>query len=100
VNMSFYTDPWLFNCPSRADYVSGDVTDDEIAEQATIRQLVLNAVTYAYDRGVTLVAAAGNGHTNNATPTRFDDTSPDFPPGTAQPRTVTNNCLDLPSEAP
>ena len=26
-NMSFYTDPWLFNCASRADYVSGDVTD-------------------------------------------------------------------------
>ena len=40
-------------------------------------------------------------------PTRFDDTSPDFPrrrrPGTpteAYPRTVTNDCLDLPSEGP
>jgi subtilisin family serine protease len=100
VNMSFYTDPWLFNCESRADYISGDVSAEEIAEQATIRQLVLNAVTYAYDRGVTLVAAAGNGHTNYAADTRFDDTSPDYPPDTARERTVTNNCLDLPSEAP
>ena len=24
VNMSFYTDPWLYNCASKADYVSGD----------------------------------------------------------------------------
>jgi subtilisin family serine protease len=100
VNMSFYTDPWLYNCASRDDYISGEVTDEEIAEQATIRQLVLNAVTYAHDRRVTLVAAAGNGHTNLATPTRFDDTSPDYPPGSERPRTVTNNCLDLPSEAP
>jgi subtilisin family serine protease len=100
VNMSFYTDPWLFNCASRDDYVSGTVTAEEIAEQATIRQLVLNAVTYAHDRGVTLVAAAGNGHTNYAAPTRVDTTSPDYPPDTARTREVTNNCLDLPSEAP
>jgi subtilisin family serine protease len=100
VNMSFYTDPWLYNCQSRADYIEGTVTDEEIAQQATIRRLVLAALTYAYDRGVTLVAAAGNGHTNYATPTRFDDTSPDYPPDTARPRTVTDNCLDLPSEAP
>ncbi len=100
VNMSFYTDPWLYNCESRADYVSGAVTDEEIAEQATVRRLVLNAVTDAYDRGVTLVASAGNGHTNYATPTRFDDTSPDYPPGSERERTVTDNCLDLPAEAP
>jgi subtilisin family serine protease len=100
VNMSFYTDPWLYNCASRADYISGDVTDEEIAEQATTRQLVLNAVNYAHKRGVTLVASAGNGHTDLATPTRFDDTSPDYPPGSERERVVTDNCLDLPSEAP
>ena len=44
VNMSFYTDPWLYNCASKADYLSGTVSDEEIAEQAFIRQLVLNAV--------------------------------------------------------
>jgi lantibiotic leader peptide-processing serine protease len=100
VNMSFYTDPWLYNCESADDYVAGAVTDEEIAEQATVRKLVLNAVTYAYDRGVTLVAAAGNGHTDLATPTRTDASSPDYPGGTEVTRTVTDNCLDLPNEAP
>lgn len=100
VNMSFYTDPWLFNCASRSDYVSGTVTDTEIAEQALVRRLVLEAVTYAHERGVTLVAAAGNGQTNYAAPTRTDATSPDYPADSARTRTVTKNCLDLPSEAP
>jgi lantibiotic leader peptide-processing serine protease len=99
-NMSFYTDPWLYNCASRADYVSGDVTDAQLAEQATIRQVVLAATEYAHDHGVTLVAAAGNGHANYALPQRSDATSPDYPPGTEVPRVVTSNCLDLPSEAP
>jgi lantibiotic leader peptide-processing serine protease len=100
VNMSFYTDPWLYNCASRADYVSGEVSDEEIAEQAFIRQQVLAAVTYAHEHGVTLVGAAGNSHTNMAAPTRSDETSPDYPPDTAHARVVTDNCLDLPSEAP
>jgi subtilisin family serine protease len=106
VNMSFYTDPWLYNCASRADYISGEVSDAEIAEQAMVRELVLNAVTYAHDRGVTLVAAAGNQFTNLALHERPDETSPDFPadidgnPLAAHPRVVTDNCLDLPSEAP
>jgi subtilisin family serine protease len=99
-NMSFYTDPWLYNCESAADYVSGAVTAEQLTEQATIRQVVLAATEYAHDHGVTLVAAAGNGHTNYALPTRFDDTSPDYPPGTEAERVVTANCLDLPSEAP
>ena len=100
VNMSFYTDPWLYNCASKDDYRSGTVSDAEIAEQAFIRQVVLSAVTYAYDRGVTLVAAAGNGHTDLAAPTRIDESSPDYPEGAARVRTVTDNCLDLPNEAP
>ena len=45
VNMSFYTDPWLYNCASAADYVSGAVTPEQIAEQAMIRQGVLAAVS-------------------------------------------------------
>jgi subtilisin family serine protease len=100
VNMSFYTDPWLFNCASRDDYVSGDVTDAEIAEQAMVRDLVLNATEYAHDHGVTMVGSAGNEHTNLAAPTRSDATSPDYPEDAARPRVVTDNCLDLPAEAP
>jgi subtilisin family serine protease len=100
VNMSFFTDPWLYNCASRADYISGAVTDAQIEEQAFIRQVVVAATEYAHDHGVTLVAAAGNDHTNLALPVRNDVISPDFPPGSEQPRTVTSNCLDLPSEGP
>ena len=61
VNMSFYVDPWLYNCASIDDYVSGDVTDEQNAEQAFIREMMLKATAYAHDHGVTLVAAAGNG---------------------------------------
>jgi subtilisin family serine protease len=35
-----------------------------------------------------------------ALPTRTDTISPDFPEGTERPRTVTDNCLDLPNESP
>jgi lantibiotic leader peptide-processing serine protease len=100
VNMSFYTDPWLYNCNSADDIVSGTVTAAELAQQALIRQGILDAVAYARSHGVTLVASSGNQHSDLAAPTRFDDTSPDFPPNTAKALTVTNDCLDLPSEAP
>ena len=46
------------------------------------------------------MAAAGNGHTDLAQPTRSDATSPDYPPGTEVERVVTDDCLDLPSEGP
>ena len=78
VNMSFYTDPWLFNCDSADDYLEGTVTDEELAEQAFTRQTITAALEYAHAKGVTLVAAAGNGHTDYSLPTRFDATSPDF----------------------
>jgi subtilisin family serine protease len=100
VNMSFFTDPWLYNCASAADYVAGTPTAAEIAQQAMIRAGVIDAVAYARAAGVTLVASAGNQHIDMAAPTRFDVISPDYPIGTEQERTVTNNCLDLPSEAP
>jgi subtilisin family serine protease len=100
VNMSFYTDPWLYNCTSRDEYISGTVTDAELTQQRLISTLVLGAVAYAHHRGVTLVAAAGNEHTNLAAPARIDGTSPDYPPGTARPRIVKNTCLNLPGEAP
>jgi subtilisin family serine protease len=100
VNMSFFTDPWLYNCASSADYISGTFTADQIAEQALARQLILAATAYAYSKGVTPVAAAGNEHFNLALAQRPDTISPDYPPGAAEPRVVTNNCLSLPSEAP
>jgi subtilisin family serine protease len=106
VNMSFYTDPWLYNCASRDQYVSGEVSDAELAEQQLTRQLVRAAVTYASDRGVTLVGSAGNEHTDLTAPTRADASSPDFPadidgnPLAAHPRVVSRDCKVLPNEAP
>jgi subtilisin family serine protease len=100
VNMSFYTDPWLYNCTSRDEYLEGTVTDEELAQQRLVRELVLDAVEYAHRRGVTLVGAAGNEHQDQSAPVRSDLTSPDHPPGTARPRTVANTCLNLPNEVP
>jgi subtilisin family serine protease len=100
VNMSFYTDPWLYNCTSRDEYLEGTVTDDELTQQRLVRELVLGAVGYAHSMGVTLVGSAGNEHRDLAAPTRVDETSPDYPPDAARPRTVANTCLNLPNEAP
>jgi hypothetical protein len=52
---------------------------------------------YANSHNVTLVAALGNEHTDLGHPA-IDATSPDFPPGTEQVRTVDNSCIDLPTE--
>jgi subtilisin family serine protease len=99
VNMSFYTDPWLYNCDSRDDYVSGEVTDEELEQQRLARQVVGAALEYAHSRGVTLVAASGNEHTDLAAPERVDP----FVPGVGSPartRTVRHDCINLPSEGP
>ena len=102
VNMSFYTDPWLYNCANNpAD------SPAEQREQRTIIKATQRALDYAHDKGVVLVAALGNEQTDLGHPTT-DDTSPDYPtlapdpanPGTNIPRlrTVDNSCLDLPAE--
>jgi lantibiotic leader peptide-processing serine protease len=93
VNMSFYIDPWLYNCAANpAD------SPEQQAEQRTIIAATQRAVRFARRHGVTLVAALGNGNTDIDNPT-FDDTSPDYPLDTAYPRTVDNTCLDMPTEA-
>lgn len=99
VNMSFYTDPWLFNCDSADQYVSGTASTQDIADQALAKQLITAALEYAHAHGVTLVAAAGNDHVNLALPTRTDSGA-DYPAGAAATRTVTNACISLPSEGP
>lgn len=109
VNMSFYVDPWLYNCPSADGYVDapdGKPTADELAEQLMIYEAMHEALAVAHAAGVTMVASAGNGASDLDAPTRFDASSPDFPvdadltPTHAYPRTVTSDCLDLPSEGP
>jgi len=95
VNMSFYTDPYLFNCTANpAD------SPQRQAEQRTVITATQRAVAYASKHGVTLIAAAGNESTDTGHPSA-DDTSPDYPPSgdAAYPRVIDNSCLSMPSEA-
>jgi subtilisin family serine protease len=96
VNMSFYVDPWAYNCAGGAP----EDTAEQAAEQDVIIEAMTRALDYAHDHGVTLVGALGNGHDDLAKP-RPDTTSPDYPGGTEHPRTIDNaTCLDLPVEGP
>jgi lantibiotic leader peptide-processing serine protease len=92
VNMSFFTDPWLYNCASN--------TADSPAEQAQQRTVIAatqRALRFARRHGVTLVSALGNDSTDLGNPTE-DTISPDYPPGSERTRTVDNECLSLPTE--
>jgi subtilisin family serine protease len=93
VNMSYFTDPWLFNClDNPAD------SPAEQAEQRVIRQATQRALNYALYRDVLPVAALGNEATDLNNPT-VDTTSPDYPPNTARTRTVDNSCIVVPTES-
>ncbi|PZS24953.1 MAG: peptidase S8/S53 subtilisin kexin sedolisin [Pseudonocardiales bacterium] len=93
VNMSFFTDPWLFNCVANpAD------SPAEQTEQRVIRDATQRALNYAINHGVLPVAAEGNEATDIGHPTT-DDTSPDFPPGAAKHRDVDNSCITVPTES-
>lgn len=94
VNMSFYIDPWLYNCQANpAD------TPAQQAEQRTIVAATQRAIDFAHRRGVTMVAAMGNEHTDLGNPST-DATSPDYPLGTSYSRTIDNaTCLTMPTEA-
>ena len=70
--MSYYVDPWLFNCVDNP----ADSPADQ-AEQRTIITAMQRALDYAHRHGVTLVSAAGNGATDY-TKTLVDGSSPDF----------------------
>ncbi|TCC33759.1 S8 family peptidase [Kribbella sindirgiensis] len=95
VNMSFYVDPWLYNCTANpAD------SPEAQAEQRTIIRAMNRALNYAHNRGVTLVGSLGNNHEDLGKP-RTDLSSPDFPLNTAYPRPIDNaTCVDLPVEGP
>ena len=86
VNMSFFADPWLFNCRNNA-------------EQKAIIQAISRAAKYAQQRGVVLVAAAGNEGIDLNHPVT-DEISPDYPPDAAVTRPVNNSCVVLPTEIP
>ncbi|HEU0101791.1 MAG TPA: S8 family serine peptidase [Mycobacteriales bacterium] len=94
VNMSFYTDPWLFNCAANPKD-----SPQQQAQQRAVIEATQRAVRYARDHGVTLVSASGNEQTDLGNPT-LDETSPDYPQtGAAYPRDIDNSCLSMPTEA-
>ncbi|MGC1212534.1 MAG: S8 family serine peptidase [Micromonospora sp.] len=94
VNMSFYVDPWLYNC-------TNNPTDspEAQAEQRAIITGMKRALNYAHDRGVTLVAALGNNHEDLGKP-RVDTSSPDYGPAPYHRPIDNDTCLDLPVEGP
>lgn len=85
-NNSYYMDPFLYNC--RND-----------AEQRLLWKAAQRATNFATKQGVTHVASQGNDSDDKAHPT-YDDTSPDYPPGSAEEREITNACVVVPLELP
>ena len=80
VNMSFFADPFLFNCKNDS-------------EQRAIVKAISAAAQYAHNRGVVLVASAGNeAFDSDHPPEDADFTQPDRPIG--------NECVVLPAELP
>jgi lantibiotic leader peptide-processing serine protease len=93
VNMSYFTDPWWANCRDNPL----DTPLDQI-EQATVIDASNLALNYAWNHGVTLIAAEGNEHTDLGNPT-YDAISPDYPPDSAYVRdNIDNDCLVIPTE--
>jgi hypothetical protein len=84
VNLSLFADPWLYFCKSDA-------------EQRAILKDIEDAARYAQQRGVVIVASAGNESDDLGHPT-IDDISPDWPPDSAVEREVRNNCRVAPAE--
>jgi subtilisin family serine protease len=86
VNLSLFADPYLYYCGSDA-------------QQRALYQDLQAAARYAQQRGVLVIAAAGNQADDMAHPTT-DVISPDWPPNAAVERTVHNNCKRAPTELP
>ena len=91
--MSFYTDPWLFNCTANPADSPAEQREQKLVIEATQR-----AIDYARAHGMTTIVAEGNGHTDLGNPT-FDARRPDYPPTAPRERTVDNSCLSMPLEA-
>ena len=86
VNLSLFADPYLYYCKSEK-------------EQKAILKELESAARYAQQHGVLIVASAGNEVADLQHPD-LDDTSPDWPPDTAETRYVKNNCRVAPAELP
>jgi subtilisin family serine protease len=95
INMSFYVDPWRYNCiDNPADPPGARI------EQRTTVEAMNRALEYAHAKGVTLVGSLGNENEDLGRP-RQDTSSPNYPPGSEYARPIDNaTCRDLPVEGP
>ena len=93
VNMSFYVDPWLYNCQGGAP----EDTPEQAAEQNTIIAAVNRALEYAHSKNVTMVAALGNDNDNIDAP-RADVSSPDYGTDPHRRTIDPSKCFDLPTQ--
>ncbi|WP_229400972.1 S8 family serine peptidase [Micromonospora okii] len=94
VNMSFYVDPWLYNCTANP----ADSPQAQAEQRATI-EAMRRALDFAHRKGVTLVGSLGNNHEDLGAP-RTDISSPDYG-ADPYPRPIDNaTCWDLPVEGP
>ncbi|HEY0168341.1 MAG TPA: S8 family serine peptidase [Jatrophihabitans sp.] len=95
VNMSFYLDPWLYNCAGGAPEDSASAAaDQDVAIEAITR-----AINYANGHDVTLVGSLGNNHEDLSQP-RHDVSSPDYGADPYE-RTIDNaTCHIFPVEGP
>ncbi|MER7588087.1 S8 family serine peptidase [Micromonospora sp. NPDC127501] len=94
VNMSFYVDPWLYNCTANP----ADSPEDQ-AEQRAIIKAMKRALIFAHNKGVTLVGALGNNNEDLGAP-RTDVTSPDYGAAPYDRPIDNESCWDLPAEGP
>ncbi|GAA4556195.1 S8 family serine peptidase [Planotetraspora kaengkrachanensis] len=94
VNMSFYVDPWTFNCTANPQ----DSRADQLAQRGILVGM-RRAAAYAHQRGVTMITAIGNSGSDLGKPVK-DTASPDYPLGAEKERTVDNTCLNVPTELP
>ena len=84
VNLSLFADPYLYFCANEA------------GQREVLKDLEV-AARYAQQRGVVIVAAAGNEEDDLGHPS-IDEISPDWPPDSAVVRRVRNNCRVAPAE--
>ncbi|MDQ3576278.1 MAG: S8 family serine peptidase, partial [Actinomycetota bacterium] len=94
VNMSFFVDPWLYNCANNA----ADSAEEQAQQRITIKA-INRAMDYAYRKGVTQIVSLGNQHQDLGKPLP-DLISPNYPVGNEHPRDITNECVSLPVEGP
>ena len=96
VNMSFYVDPWLYNCVGGAP----EDTPEQAADQDVIIDAMTRALDYAHEQGRHPVRRARQRSRGPGQPGHRPH-QPGLPAGDPHERTIDNaTCFDLPTEGP